>query len=350
MRVKKWVIIPMLLGIFCVIGWGATVQAAEKSDDMAYTVTAKLPDSQVNSSVSYFDLQLSPGSKETVALHIKNSGTEKSTYTIRVNQATTNKNGVIDYSGTPEKLDGSLKYQLADIVSPAKKEITIDAGKEMDVPFEITMPAEKFEGIILGGFYVQKQNKEQVKEKTDEAVMINNRYAFVVGLSLQNAEDNREPDLRLVTAKAGLNNSYTAVLANFQNPMTKILRKLAIQAAITKKGQQEVLYKVDKSGMAMAPNSNFDLPISLNKETIKPGTYTLHVNASAEDQKYKWTFTKDFTIKADKARKLNEKAVEVKKNHTWLIYVIVGIFILLLIIIVLLVMKLRRSKNTDSKS
>ncbi|KAF1299370.1 hypothetical protein BAU15_01615 [Enterococcus sp. JM4C] len=343
MRVKKSVIIAVLLGFFSMIGWGTTVQAVEKSEDMSYTVTANIPDSQINSAVSYFDLQISPGSKETVFLHLKNSGTEKSTFTILLNQAMTNKNGVIDYSKTQTKLDDSLKYKLADIVSPVKKEVTIDAGKELDVPFEIKMPVEKFEGIILGGFYVQKQSKEE--EPTDEEVIIKNQYAFVVGLSLQNTEAEVVPDLKLVTAKAGLDNSYTAVLANFQNPTASILRKLAIDATITQKGQEKTLYKVDKSGLAMAPNSNFDLPISLNKEAIKPGTYTLHVKASAEDQKYNWTFTKDFTIKSDKARKLNTDAVEVKKDNKWLIYVAAGIFILLLIIIVVLLMKIRRGKK-----
>ncbi|MGM0125661.1 hypothetical protein IGI37_003060 [Enterococcus sp. AZ194] len=250
-------IITILLVLFGLVGWTTTTQAAE-TDDMAYTVTAKIPDSQVNPDVSYFDLQLSPASKETIFIHIKNSGKEKGTYHILLNQAGTNKNGVIDYSGSQTQLDDSLQNKLADIVSPIEKEITLAPGKEMDVPFDITMPAKKFEGIILGGFYVQKKVKEE--KTTDENVMIKNRYAFVVGLSLQNEETQVKPDLQLLDATAGLDNSYTSVLANLQNPTATIIHKLALQATITKKGQQDVLYQVDKSNMAMAPNSNFNLP------------------------------------------------------------------------------------------
>ncbi|MGM0125659.1 hypothetical protein IGI37_003058 [Enterococcus sp. AZ194] len=93
-----------------------------------------------------------------------------------------------------------------------------------------------------------------------------------------------------------------------------------------------------------------NLPISMNKEAIQSGTYTVHVKASAEDKKYTWELTKDFTIQAEKAKKLNAEAVEVKKDNSLWIYLGIGLLILLLIIIISLIIKLRQSKKDNAHS
>lgn len=348
MRFKKMLILSVVLAWFSMFTPSMVANAATQNNDMAYSVSAKLPASQINHDVSYFDLQLNPGSKETIYVHINNSSNERSTFTISPNQATTNKNGVIDYSKHKGNKDRSLKNKLDKIISPDTKTVTLEAGQQMDVPFVINMPKKEFKGIVLGGFYVQKKVKDT--KASDKKVMIKNRYAFVIGLSIQNKSDAVTPDLKLLNAKAGLDNSYTTILANLQNPKATIIHKLNIDAKITPKGQKKVLYKTSKTQMAMAPNSNFNLPVSLNKNAIKPGKYTMHVKASAENGEYKWNLSKDFTIKSDEANKLNAKAVEVKKDYTWLIYVGIAVLLILIGVIVMLVLKLKRNKEGQVKN
>lgn len=62
----------------------------------------------------------------------------------------------------------------------------------------------------------------------------------------------------------------------------------------------------------MAPNSNFDFPISWDNQSLEPGTYTLDMTAkSGENQ---WTFEEDFTISAKESKTLNTDAVELEKK------------------------------------
>lgn len=343
MRNKIVVVISMVLGLIGMSVSSTRVHADSRSSDMAYTVEANLPKSQVNQKVSYFDLQLNPGSKETVSLHIANTGKNTSTFDIVANQATTNKNGVIDYSDSTSKKDPSLKVDLNEIVSPVKKTITLEAGKEMDVPFGLTMPSNSFDGVVLGGFHVQKRVEDE--KTSSKNVMIKNRYAFVVGLEIQNMPNQVTPDLKLPKAGAGLDNSYTSILVNLQNPTATIIHKMNVEGSITKQGKDTVLYKSSKKNMAVAPNSNFDFPVSMKKNAIQPGKYTAHIKASSEDNKYTWNLSKDFEIKADKAKKLNAKAVEVKKDTTWMIYVAAGVVVALLLIIILLLIRLGKNKQ-----
>lgn len=83
---------------------------------------------------------------------------------IEPNTAITNQNGVIDYSKHGHKKDSSLKYAFSDLISP-KQEIVIKGNETKKVPFTIQMPKESFDGIILGGFYVQEINKEDKRKK-----------------------------------------------------------------------------------------------------------------------------------------------------------------------------------------
>ncbi|MDT2396057.1 LPXTG cell wall anchor domain-containing protein [Enterococcus avium] len=53
---------------------------------------------------------------------------------------------------------------------------------------------------------------------------------------------------------------------------------------------------------------------------------------------------KDFEIKADVAKKLNDSDVTIKKDYTWL-YILIGVILLLLIVIFLV----WRKKKNDKK-
>ncbi len=46
-----------------------------------------------------------------------------------------------------------------------------------------------------------------------------------------------------------------------------------------------------------------------------------------ENYRYHWTLEKDFEIKADVAKKLNDSDVTIKKDYTWL-YILIGVILL----------------------
>ncbi|EGP5665645.1 DUF916 and DUF3324 domain-containing protein [Enterococcus faecium] len=311
------------------------------SNESAYSVSANIPDFQKNKNVSYFDLQLGPDQKEEISIHLANSAKEKATFSVDVNNAATNSNGVIDYGQTDLKKDSSAKYVLNQLVTPKNQEIELQAGESKDVTFQVHMPKNRFKGIILGGIHISK--KDNVSEKVD-GTAIRNKYAYVIGVKLQNDTDAVTPDLKLNSAKAGLQNSYTTVFANVQNPTPGIISKVKFDAKITKKGSKDVLYETKKENMSIAPNTNFDFPISLNKEKIEAGDYTVTIDASEGNTDKTWHLATDFTIQSEKAKKINQEAVTEDKGIPYLT-AIITVGILLLLIIAFLSYKLLKQKK-----
>ncbi|WP_317914837.1 WxL protein host-binding domain-containing protein, partial [Carnobacterium maltaromaticum] len=81
---------------------------------------------------------------------------------------------------------------------------------------------------------------------------------------------------------------------------------------------------------------------------LKAGDYTLVMTAKSMDKT--WKFKKDFTIKADVAKELNEKDVTVKKDYTWL-YIVIGIALVLsaLVLIWLIIRKKKQEKQKQAE-
>ncbi|WP_052008514.1 DUF916 domain-containing protein [Listeria aquatica] len=71
--------------------------------DMNYSVRAIIPDNQVDKTKTYFDLRMKPGQKQKLTLHFENNADEKVQIEVSPNTATTNRNGVIDYSSSKKK-------------------------------------------------------------------------------------------------------------------------------------------------------------------------------------------------------------------------------------------------------
>lgn len=311
------------------------------SSESAYSVSANIPEFQANKNLSYFDLLLSPKQQEDISIHLSNNGKEEAVYLIDVNNAATNSNGVIDYGQTDLKKDSSAKHVLNQLVSPKNQEVTLKPGEEKDVPFHVSMPDKSFSGIILGGIHISKKDSESKKL---DGTAIRNKYAYVIGVKLQNDTQAVAPDLKLRSAKPGLQNLYTTIFANIQNPKPTIISKTAIDAKITKKGSDKVLYETKKDNLSIAPNTNFDFPISLDKKEIAAGDYTVTIDAKEGNTNKTWHLTTDFTIKADKAKKINHEAVTETQGIPYL-PIIIGIGLLLVLIILFLSYKLLKQKR-----
>jgi len=108
MTMKKLLItMTMLVGVL----FGGLMTTAQ-AENLNYTVSADLPKNQLNSKVSYFDLKVTPGQTQDLTIQIKNSDNAAHKYVVTPNRATTNDNGVIDYSQSKAKADASLKFDI----------------------------------------------------------------------------------------------------------------------------------------------------------------------------------------------------------------------------------------------
>ncbi|MGX7418271.1 DUF916 and DUF3324 domain-containing protein [Carnobacterium gallinarum] len=327
------------------LGVGALPQLVH-AETMNYTIKAEIPENQIDKAKTYFDLRMTPAQEEVINLTVSNTSNEELKLKVEPNTAVTNQNGVVDYSQKGAKKDSTLKYAFSDLIK-GETDITLAPNETKELPYTIKMPAEKFDGIILGGFYVSKVNSEK-EEAASKNVQIKNHYSYVVGAKLSETDTVVKPNLKLNDVKPALQNYRTGITANLQNTEATMMSELKVTTSVTKKGSQEVLHKTEKESMSMAPNSNFDFPISWDNQPLKAGKYELTVVANDKDQS--WKFTKEFEIKGEESAKLNKEAVEVEKDSTWIYYLIAGLVAALIaLLLIIIVAKRKKGGNKDEE-
>ncbi|EOJ71577.1 DUF916 and DUF3324 domain-containing protein [Enterococcus faecalis] len=313
-----------------------TVEAAE----MNFSVQAVIPENQQDKSKTYFDLKMTPNQSQDITITMKNDTSKDVTVEVGVNTATTNDNGIADYNGKKEK-DSTLKYDLSDLIE-IDKEIVVPSNGETSVVAHLKMPKEMFDGVLVGGFtFIEKESTESLEEQ--KGVSVVNKYAYTIGIQLQETDKIINPELVLNDVSPTQVNFRNVVEANIQNTESAILKDLTIDGKIFKKNGKEALYETKRTDLRMAPNSNFNYRVSLNNDEFKPGVYVFKGVANAGDKE--WKFEKEFTIKGDVAKALNEKAVEIDKDYTIYIYIGVGLIIFILVLIILyLLRKVKRAQ------
>ncbi len=317
---------------------GTYVQAEENPNTAIQYSVNKIPsDKEPDPSNSYFDLVVKPG--ETIELQAKiyNAQSED----IEVQQAAytsfTNQNGEISYATKidEKKLDESLKVKFSSIAQVGKT-VIVPANNEQIVPLVIHVPKNAQNGVILGSWYFEQT--DQNKDQKDNGISIKNKYSYAIGVKMTVNQEIPSPNLHLKSVKPSLNNYQKVINANIQNDQPAILSKLTIHASVTKKGSKKVLYENDKGTVTMAPNSNFDYPLFLGAEQLKAGEYTLHLKAKTADPKWPpktWEWDKVFTISSEKAKKLNNQAINDEKPPISIWWYVAGGSSLLLVVIVL---------------
>lgn len=335
----------ILFGILVVSLIGFTPFAsASKFNFGVYTV---IPDNQINKQKSYFNLKMEPNQKQTLTIQLKNDTADDVVIEPKIHSATTNLNGVVEYGPTKAERDSSLPYEMGELIK-TDKEITVPAKGSKELHLQITMPEKEFNGILAGGITLEeKKDSSQNTQETNEGLSIENKYAYVVGITLQENDEKVKQDLKLLGVKADQVNARNVINATLQNPTATYLNQFEVDAKITEKGKDETLYTSKKQMMQMAPNSNFNYPISLNGEKLEPGTYTLHVKAKSTEGS--WEFTEDFTIKDKEAKQLNSKDVSIEEpNYLW--WYIAGVLFILLAGLLLFFLWRKKKKNKEQET
>lgn len=90
-------------------------------------------------------------------------------------------------------------------------------------------------------------------------------------------------------------------------------------------------------------------PVSLKGERLQPGKYTLEMQTTSS--KEKWSFTKDFEIKAETAKKINDKDVTIQKNKIlWLYSSLIILIVFVIILIGILIYQKKKTKEPKSSN
>lgn len=348
--------------VFLVVGLLLVNPSAGNASEFNFAVTPITPKNQIDQDNTYFDLLLSPNQTSEANVNLRNDTDKEVKVGISLNTATTNSNVVVEYGHNDLPRDKSLEYDLKDYVQYPES-ITLKPKSEQTVPFKIKMPDKAFNGVIAGGITFKEEGRNETKSSDKQGLSIENEYSYVVALLMRQNEKEVQPNLLLHDVKPGQINARNTILASLQNDQKTYINQVAVNAQITKKGSDKVLYKEEKDDLQIAPNSSFSFPISLKEQALEPGDYQLAMTVSGNENpkgaftqkngdktnhfEHQWTFKKAFRIDGKTAKELNEKDVTLKQDNTWL-YILIGILILL-VVNGLIIGLIWRKKNEANK-
>ncbi|WP_269924568.1 DUF916 and DUF3324 domain-containing protein [Enterococcus innesii] len=327
----------LMLGLFPVVG-----QAEEGT--LNFYVTPEFPESQVVGSSSYFDLNLSAGETEHLALKLQNASSDPIQVQVTPHTAYTNVHGVVEYGKDAEEADPSLPHSLDELIDPSGIiELAGNETKTISVPLH--MPKESFEGFLAGGLRVSEVKEEDEETPEGEGVAIKNEFAYVIGVVVSNSRNSVQPDLELLDVFADQLNYRNVISANLQNFTPAFVNQLAVEATVQRVGEDDILYKASEEMMQMAPNSNFHFPISLEGDRFQAGEYVLKLKATSGEEE--WTWEQTFTIETEEARSFNRADVTIDTSTNW--WMVGAISLLLLLVIILLSLFIKQRKLTSKQ-
>lgn len=303
-----------------------------KASELNFSVNAVIPDNQIDKEKSYFDLKVTPGEKQKLIVKLRNTTDKEIVINPHIQSAKTNKNGVIDYTPNKIKKDDTLKIAMED-VAKVPEEVTVPPQSEKDLTIEVTVPKDKFDGVILGGIYLKEDTSKNKEEDKENDVAIKNEYSYVVALQMRQNDNKVKPMLHMNEVNPETQNARNVIVANIQNSEPMIISKLKIDATVNKKGSKDNLAILKKENLQVAPNSNFNIAVPLEGEKLEAGTYIL--NMKAESAGKEWQFKKEFSISADKATTMNEKDVTLEKETPTMLYIFLGVAFLIVIAVVI---------------
>lgn len=318
-----------------------------KAAELNFSVTPVIPNTQVDTNKSYFDLKLGAGQNQELEVKLVNSTDKSISVETTINRATTNLNGVVEYGETNTEKDSSMMNNIEDYVQISEDEVVLTPNEEKVIKLNVIAPTKEFGGIIAGGITFKEKTTTAETEVESDSLAIKNEYAYVVGIVLHGSMDVGKPELVLNNVEASQVNSRNVINANLQNKTATYLNKMEIVAKVTKKGYKDILYSVEKKDMQMAPNSNFYFPISLEGKRLEAGTYTLEMIVTAVNDK--WEFNKDFSINKETADKYNEVDVSIENDDNYM-YMGISISIIFVIGLICYLIYLYRKKENKYKT
>lgn len=310
-----------------------------------YSVQGVLPENQVNSNVSYFDIEMEQDQTQELEVIVYNSSDEDITVEVSNNSAYTNSNGLIVYDELPgdEELHKSMSHPFSEISSIESPTIDIAAGEQETVVVTVKAPDEAFDGVILGGLYFSLAPEDN---EDAESVTIQNRYSYALAVQIQETgNDNEvEPNIEMLGVDPGIINHRTGLQTEFVNTSSMIIG-LEIEGSVYEEGSDEALYTRTDEDFTVAPNSMFKYPLMYDNHRLEPGNYVFRANATNGDEA--WEFEEEFEVTEEIADEANEEAVELaeEEDNTLLMYLVIGLGVLVAILLIVVIYLLRKRKK-----
>ena len=302
-------VIVVFLSVLLLIGARFHNLTAEKK--IPYTVSAVLPENQIDEKKNYFDLLVETGKEQELVLVFQNHADREIEVSIVPQNATTSSTGNINYTGVGCILENSVAYTFTDVCSP-KQIIQIGANEKRDIRFLLTVPEEKFIGTLLGGFQIYETFSDDLgnneAEKKSGAIEIQNRFEFVIGVMLRETTDEVAPDFKLGKIEPSVWNARFAIAAEIELPAATIVKDFTFSGKIVSKKSEDVIFYIEQNCFSMAPNSIYRFLENIHPDDLPVGAYTMHLDIEGNGQK--WILEKDFAISSEQKKHAIEKTLD----------------------------------------
>jgi len=261
-----------------------------------FSVTPNLPENQNPDTSGFFDLWVTPGMLQEIAIDVTNFGNEPIIVEISLLTAGTNINGIIDYSpSSASQHDSSIPFRFEDIASlpTGASGLTIPAQTVATIPIAVDIPSGGFEGITLGAIHVLLGITEQERA---QAGMIINRFASVVPVRMQvYGTPPAEPDFYLGEITAETVNFREAIVSNIHHLAPRLTMGALTNVRIYPAGGDTAIFALESMSTDFAPNTIFHATIMDTPGTgIQPGDYIARVTIEYGGKA--WEFQRAFTV------------------------------------------------------
>lgn len=343
--------------LFPVLRVHASQQQEEAADSIGFYVRAILPENQINDRLSYFDLQMTPSQVQALEIEVVNETNESITVDIDAISASTNRNGVIDYK-TPDIRDKTLRYPFSEIADIETQDLTIPANGTGIASIVINMPAEEYDGVILGGLVLTRRT--EAEQETGNGMSLQNVYSYVIGVKLSETDVPVEPDFEIESVQGESVNYQASMVHYIRNFTAAIAKDMNIQIAVTDE-EGNVVAEIERDGIDMAPNSTMPLAVSLlpdggesngSGQTQTPGDlasgdYTSEIKIDHNGQT--WDFIHKFTIGSAEADNINNETIGAgpEAGGSFDNLPIILLIIAIAVIAIMFVLLMRRKKQDD---
>lgn len=112
-KVMKVLMLSLLMMVY------QTISVKAESSG-GYSVAPILSQYQTKGVTNFFDIRWTPKETDVIGLRITNKDNKEQTYTIEINKAETNRNGIVDYSNKKAEKENA-KLKIKDVLKIEKK-------------------------------------------------------------------------------------------------------------------------------------------------------------------------------------------------------------------------------------
>lgn len=323
---------------------------------MDFTISPEFPENQRDMDNGFYDLMVYPGQVQDIYLTVRNERSHDIVVRIERINATSGSGGHINYGNRFAQMDETLLHSFEDMAVLQNEYETIAADSSIRVPIRLNIPAEPFDGAILGSIRVTREiTPEEIAASNDQGGVFLNQFASFTAVRLVQSEDfaNLTPDFLLREVSVETANRRASITANIRNPVPLLVRGASITGTVHNLENNQLYFEQSFSSAEFAPSSIFPLRmVDDDGYGLEAGDYRVAIAIEFEGQT--WNFEEYVTIEQSLADEINKSAVNLTGKErtfsfwdtipTWLLIVISVIVILALVLIISII---RKQKSID---